>query len=417
MPAAPLPSNETERLATLHSYEILDTLPEQEYDDIVKIASRICETPIALVSIVDENRQWFKARVGVDVSETDRDAAFCAHAILNQNEVLNIPDATKDARFVDNPLVTGDPHIRFYAGSPLVTPEGIALGTLCVIDSEPHQLTNEQRESLQALGRQVTALLELHRRTNHLEFYRKELERSNQDLQEFAYVASHDLKEPLRGINNLTNFLIDDHGDDLNEDAREQIRRMGRLTERMQTLINRLLHYARVGSVIEKRESIDVHDAVDQVRECLVSQIESQDVSIQVDELPRITGEKFLVEEVFQNLISNGIKYNTSSSKVIKIGSRTITEPDSGGPLTAFYVADNGIGIPNKFHNDVFTIFRRLHAHDEYGGGSGAGLTIVRKIINTHGGNIWIDPSYDEGTRFWFSFEPIDGSIQPKFRV
>ena len=107
MPAAPLPNNEPERLATLHGYDILDTLPEQEYDDIVGIASRICGTPIALVSIVDENRQWFKARVGVDVDQTDRDAAFCAHAILNQNDVLSVPDATQDERFADNPLVTG----------------------------------------------------------------------------------------------------------------------------------------------------------------------------------------------------------------------------------------------------------------------------------------------------------------------
>ena len=416
MPAAPLPSNESERLATLQSYHILDTLPEQEYDDIVAIASHICDTPIALVSIVDANRQWFKARVGVDVDQTDRDAAFCAHAILNETEVLDVPDATEDPRFADNPLVTGEPHIRFYAGSPLVTPDGVALGTLCVIDSQRRELTTVQKKSLRALGRQVTALLELRRRTNHLEFYRKELERSNRELQEFAYIASHDLKEPLRGISNLADFLVEDHGDELSEEATDRIQSVKRLTDRMQTLISRLLQYARVGSVVEKHEPVDLMAVVDFVRQSLASQIESEDVSIQCDSLPTVAGEKFLIEELFQNLVSNAIKYNESASKVIRIGHKTVRDPQTKDPITAIYVEDNGIGIPEKHHQTVFTIFRRLHSRDDYGGGSGAGLTIVRKIVETHGGNIWIDPKYQDGTRFWFSFEPVDESIQNMFQ-
>ena len=416
MPAAPLPSNESERLATLQSYQILDTLPEQEYDDIVAIASHICGTPIALVSLVDANRQWFKARVGVDVDQTDRDAAFCAHAILNHTEVLDVPDATEDPRFADNPLVTGEPHIRFYAGSPLVTPDGVALGTLCVIDSQRRELTTIQRESLRALGRQVTALLELRRRTSHLEFYRKELERSNRDLQEFAYIASHDLKEPLRGIGNLVDFLIEDHGDELSEEATDRIRSVKRLTDRMQTLISRLLQYARVGGVVEKHEPVDLMAVIDFVRQSLASQIESENVSIRCDSLPTVAGEKFLIEELFQNLVSNAIKYNENASKVIRIGRKTVRDPQTKDPITAIYVEDNGIGIPEKHHEAVFTIFRRLHSRDEYGGGSGAGLTIVRKIVETHGGNIWIDPKYQDGTRFWFSFESVDESIRNMFQ-
>jgi len=153
-------NDETARLAALRQYRILDTEPERAFDDLALLASQICGTPIALITLVDADRQWFKARTGIAVQETPRAVSFCAHAI-DQRGLFIVPDTRDDARFRDNPFVTGEPLVRFYAGAPLVTPEGHALGTICVIDSVPRNLTADQREALDALRRQVQAQLEL----------------------------------------------------------------------------------------------------------------------------------------------------------------------------------------------------------------------------------------------------------------
>jgi GAF domain-containing protein len=159
---APIPDNETQRLAALREYRILDTAAEQAYDDITALAAYLCRVPITMISLVDESRQWFKSKLGLNQRETPRDVAFCAHAIL-QTEPLIVRDALKDVRFADSALVTRSPHIRFYAGFPLSSPEGFALGTLCAIDRRPRQLSVEQKTAMQALSRQVMALLELRR--------------------------------------------------------------------------------------------------------------------------------------------------------------------------------------------------------------------------------------------------------------
>ena len=168
MLAASFPANEGERIAALERYAILDSLPETEYDDLTILASQLCGTPISLISFVDSHRQWFKSHEGLEVQETPRAVSFCAHAI-HGSEVFEVPDASADARFSDNDLVTGEHHIRFYAGAPLLTDDGLCLGTLCVIDRKPHQLSVRQREALQALARQVMTQLELRRTVAKLE--------------------------------------------------------------------------------------------------------------------------------------------------------------------------------------------------------------------------------------------------------
>ncbi len=197
---AALPPAETERLAALASYQILDTPPEQSYDEIALLASQICNTPIALISLVDGNRQWFKSRVGLDTREMHRDIAFCAHALL-QDDLLEVGDARKDARFADNPLVTGEPKIRFYAGAPLVTPYGQKLGTVCAIDFQPRKLNPEQAEGLRILSRFVVRelearrqLIELWRTEAALRLANDQMEQGVKDRTEALAIANSQLK-------------------------------------------------------------------------------------------------------------------------------------------------------------------------------------------------------------------------------
>ena len=180
-PAAPLPKNEVKRLKVLWQYDVLDTVPEEIFDDLTDLAAHICEAPVALISLVDENRQWFKSRVGISLQETSRDISFCAHALLN-DDLLVVPDATKDPRFRDNPLVTGPQRIRFYAGAPLVTPDGHALGTLCVLDKQPRKLRSEQLKALQVLARHVVSQLELRRHARELADARQDGKKQKAEL-------------------------------------------------------------------------------------------------------------------------------------------------------------------------------------------------------------------------------------------
>jgi GAF domain-containing protein len=179
---APIPQNEKKRLNVLWQYEVLDTVPEEVFDDLTELAARICEAPMALISLVDEDRQWFKAKVGVTISETSRDLSFCSYAIT-QSDLFIVPDASRDKRFAKNPLVISEPKIRFYAGAPLITPDGHALGTLCVIDKVPRKLRLEQEQALRILARHVVSQLELRRRSRELVDVRGENMRYKSDLE------------------------------------------------------------------------------------------------------------------------------------------------------------------------------------------------------------------------------------------
>jgi len=180
---APIPKNEKQRLKVLWQYSVLDTMAEEIFDDLSELAARIYEGRVAMITLVDEDRQWFKAKVGVSINETSRDISFCAHAIT-QPGLFIVPDATRDERFAKNPLVKSDPKVRFYAGAPLVSPDGYALGTLCVIDKVPRELRPEQKQALRILARHVVSQLELRRRSNELADARQEKAQIQKDLKQ-----------------------------------------------------------------------------------------------------------------------------------------------------------------------------------------------------------------------------------------
>lgn len=244
-----------------------------------------------------------------------------------------------------------------------------------------------------------------------------ELQRSNEELDSFAYIASHDLKEPLRGIHNYANFLMEDYADVLDEDGVGKLKTMVRLTQRMEDLINSLLHFSRVGRAELIPQTLNLDELVQEAIATLTISRPQSDIEFRVPgPLPSIEGDFNHINELFTNLIGNAIKYNDKAHKLVEIGFIENPVPQSTQEAATheqdppaldthytFYVRDNGIGISLQHFEKIFEIFRRLHGRNDFGGGTGAGLTIARKIVERHGGRIWVESSLNEGTTFYFT--------------
>lgn len=248
--------------------------------------------------------------------------------------------------------------------------------------------------------------------------YSEELKKSNKELDDFAYIASHDLKEPLRGINNYAVFLKEDYGDKLDDEGRGKLDTMMRLCQRLDGFIDSLLTYSRLGRVEMALRTQDLDEVLDEVVDTLRLALEEKGVEVRRPRrLPCIICDSARVAEIFSNLVTNAYKYNDKEEKWIEIGWSGPGEGESGASLLeggqdkfskesiVFYVRDNGIGIPEKHLDNVFAIFKRLHSREKYGGGSGAGLTIAKKIVERHGGRIWVESTVGEGSTFYFTLE------------
>jgi signal transduction histidine kinase len=241
----------------------------------------------------------------------------------------------------------------------------------------------------------------------------QELSRSNAELDDFAYIASHDLKEPLRGIHNYSNFLLEDYEDKLDDDGRQKLETLVRLTQRMEALIEALLYYSRVGRLDLAIRDTELGLVVNEVLDSLRPLIHDAGVEVRIPQpLPHMRCDQARVGEIFRNLVTNAIKYNDKPEKWVEINYRTDGAPQAP---RVFYVRDNGIGIRENHLDSIFRIFKRLHGRDKYGGGTGAGLTIAKKIVERHGGRIWVESQVGEGTTFYFTLEGEhdDGSPDP----
>ena len=254
------------------------------------------------------------------------------------------------------------------------------------------------------------------RKANQLAQVNQELSRSNTELDSFAYIASHDLKEPLRGIYNYSSFLIEDYGEILGDDGADKLNTLMRLTHRMEDLINSLLHYSRLGRAELQVKSIDLNNLLEGVLDVIKASARDTEVHFKIHRpLPTIKCDRTQVNELFTNLISNGIKYNKQNKKIIEIGyldgdsqielEKGVTDVGDTKEKTIFYVRDNGIGIREKHAESIFRIFKRLHSQRKYGGGTGAGLTIAKKIVERHGGEIWVESVYTKGSVFYFTLQ------------
>jgi signal transduction histidine kinase len=245
-------------------------------------------------------------------------------------------------------------------------------------------------------------LTERQRAESELEERNEELHRSNQELDDFAYIASHDLKEPLRGIHNYASFLLEDYADKLDDDGRSKLETLIRLSRRMETLIDSLLQFSRLGRVDLAIDDVDLNGVLEEVLDAIAINLKENGVAVRIPSpLPVVRCDRVRVRELYYNLIVNAMKYNDKPEKWIEVG----WSRDGAAAPPAFWVRDNGIGIQEKHYESIFRIFKRLHGRDKFGGGTGAGLTIVKKIVERHSGRIWVDSASGEGTTIFFTLE------------
>jgi signal transduction histidine kinase len=386
-----IPPDEAERLAAVRRYRILDTPEDGTFDRIAALAARVFDVPIAIVSIVDEERIWFKAHHGLEVQEIGRDPGLCASAIL-QDDPWIVADARHDPRTLANPLVAGEFGLQFYAGMPLTTTDGHNLGTICVIDSEPREVSDGEKDTLRDLARIVIDELEL-----RLAALREE-ERLSQARSDFVTVASHELRTPVTAVHGAARSL---RRTDLSDAQRDTL--LGVIDSESERLAHLVDDILLADSLDRGRPALQPErvDAEELVRSVVTSRLAHliEPREIEVNTPPHgtlsIETDRHKLRQVLDNLLDNAIKYSPTTEPV----QMAVTDTATG---VRFEVSDRGIGVPPDDAEHIFEKFHRLDPEQtQSAGGTGLGLFIAKRLTHELGGNIGLAPNRARGTTFF----------------
>lgn len=401
-PQTNLSMDEDNRLEAVRRYDILDTPPDGAYDRITALAARLFQVPIAIVSIVDSDRIWFKSRYGVDATEVDRDPGLCASAIL-QNGPYIIEDAIEDARTLTNPLVAGEMGFRFYAAVPLTTRDSFNLGTLCVIDRKPRKLNQAEIENLQDLASMVMDQLELRlsaiQTMTDLINDKSAAEEAHLIKSEFLANLNHELRTPLNAILGFAQ-LLSMGATPLPPSQQSSINQIRQAGGHLLKLVNEILDLAGIesGKLSMALETLPLFDILQECQAML--ELEAQKKGIHLRVSPKeyqyyVHADRTRLKQVLINLLSNAIKYN-------RVGGSIIVECDGINPKRVrVSVRDSGIGVPPEKLDDLFEPFNRLG--QEFGSeeGTGIGLTVTKKLVEMMGGTIGVESTVGVGSVFW----------------
>ena len=376
---------ETERIQVLKKYDILDTPPDGSFDRLVALGSRLLGMPIVIVSLVDTDRIWFKSAYGFDVRQTDREPGLCASAILS-DELYLVEDAVKDPRTLANSLVAGSFGLRFYAAIPLKTVEGYNLGTFCVIDKKPRQLSEEQRATMQDLAAIIMDQMEL----------RLAARKANAQQNQVLNLAMHDLRNPLSTIA-LRAELIKQSKDEP-KSIDEMCDKIKETSDRMNKMIHGLLESASIeaGKIVLRPRKVDFADVIKRVLSTnqALADNKCQHLQLEIESHPVVWADEHKLSEIADNLINNAIKYSPQYGRI------TVSVMEASGKAL-LKVADEGPGFTPEDQKLLFKRFSRLSAQPTDGENSiGLGLSIVKTLVEAHNGRVWVENLEQQGSVF-----------------
>jgi signal transduction histidine kinase len=402
---AELPPNEEERLVALFRQELLDSPEEEDLNNLVKLAAKLCDSDISLISLVDNHRQWFKASYGLDAKETPREIAFCAHA-LHGDQVFEIPNALEDERFADNPLVTGETHIRSYAGQPLRSPDGYKIGTFCVINRTPKVLTTEQREVLILLTRQAERYLELRYRIHKMDSSMKvikaqahSLEQVNQVKDQLIAVLSHDLRSPIASLEGVVEAFDQDclSTEDVVDLLKELRPKVKQTTEQLSDVLQwaeQQMHHANSEMKPFAVAAIALK-ALGWVKDR--AELKQIDLVLDVDQALWTLGDEALVDLVLRNLLANAIKYSRRGDQV------TLFARQQQDGYVQLGVRDTGLGMEPRTLTKLQNLQYQLSAPGtENEQGTGLGLLLCQTYLQKMNTSLDIESTWKKGSVFTF---------------